>query len=84
MTTTALSELSIGELRKIATLMKAYDHESARNFSRNELIQFIGGHQADPSQIRPLEAIRGVNLPDWSEQRYRQILQSIKDPWQRP
>jgi hypothetical protein len=49
-----IARLDMGDLKAIAPLFWAYDHESMKSYSREELIQFICGHRQDRTQYRPL------------------------------
>lgn len=79
-----LSRLPIGTLRSLARQFKAYDGVEARTWGKNRLVQFICGHQNDPSQYRPLEKLAGIEYPDIQDQMYRRMFESKIDPWKRP
>lgn len=49
-----LCGLSMGDLRTIASLFKAYDGAAMRPCSRSELVSFICGYQQSPEQYLPL------------------------------
>ncbi len=84
MSTQKLSSLSIGTLRALARQFKAYDGVEARTWSKNRLVQFICGHQNDPSQYRPLEKLTGIEYPNIEDQMYRRLFEAKVDPWKRP
>ncbi len=84
MSNQALNDLSVGELRVIASLFKAYNGNDMRYFNKNELIRFVAGHQQDREQYHPIPHIKGVKLPKLKDQEYRRIFQSKIDPWERP
>jgi hypothetical protein len=79
-----LSGFSIGKLRQIATLFKAYDGEAMRDFNKAELVQFICAYQQDASQFLPLKRLKGVEVPEVENQRHRQLFEALIDPWKRP
>lgn len=58
-----LSDLEIGELRLIAKIFKAYDHQEMLGFDRPMLIQFICSHQQDVQQYHPLPPLPYGSLP---------------------
>lgn len=79
-----LSKFSMGQLRQLATIFKSYCGEEMRDFDKKEMIQFICGHQADPSQLKPMRKISGVVFPELEERRFRELFESAIDPWRSP
>lgn len=79
-----LCQFQIGHLRQIASMFKSYNGAEMKDFSREDLIRFIGGHQHTPEQYKPIQRIKGLVYPDCEDQHFRAIFDSKRDYWQRP
>lgn len=84
MSIVALSEKSTGSLRAMASLLKAYDGDRMRSFTKPELIRFISGFQQEPENYRPLKRLPGIEYPKIEDQKFRRMFEDKKDPWKRP
>lgn len=84
LSTEELSEHNIGALRQMASMFRAYSGIEFKDYTKDDLIRFICGHQQNPEAYKPLPKIPGLIYPKVSEQRYRSIFESKVDHWQRP
>lgn len=80
----ALSKKSTGSLRAMASLLKAYDGDGMRSFTKPELIRLITGFQQEPENYRPLKRLSGIDYPEIEDQKFRRMFEDKKDPWKRP
>lgn len=60
----SLCQLSIGDLRIIASCFKAYDIEQMRTYTTQDLIRFIEGHQRNVEAYLPLPPLPFGTMPE--------------------